>query len=264
MLAELGMADAQPVPGPIKFRFQARGGLKRLDRLIQVPLFVASESQIEMHLRIVRFEAQCFPKVSGRCSEISPIGVNECHGFGGTRVVGCGQQCLAILFHRRVIFAEELEKTCAQEVLPFLKIHLDIPLLITVPILRIALPRRKYYRREVLKSGFVHYGIDTMSSPELFIVSVLKALVEIAAMALLAQGLIGLLSGKAKQNNFVYRLFQVVTAPIYKAVRAITPKFVADRHIGLACFFILFWMWIALIYAKAYVCHAQNLACFAN
>jgi hypothetical protein len=103
-----------------------------------------------------------------------------------------------------------------------------------------------------------------MSSPELFIVSALKALVEIAAMALLAQGLIGLLSGKAKQENFVYRMFQVVTAPITKITRAITPGFIADQHIGLASFFILFWLWIALIFAKAYVCHAQNLACFPS
>ncbi|HZW25915.1 MAG TPA: hypothetical protein VFF26_10565 [Gallionella sp.] len=100
-----------------------------------------------------------------------------------------------------------------------------------------------------------------MFSPELFVVSVLKALVEISAMALLAQGLIGFLSGKAKQDNFVYRLFQVVTAPIYKIVRRITPKFVADQHIGLVSFFILFWLWVATIYAKGYVCSAQNLAC---
>lgn len=100
-----------------------------------------------------------------------------------------------------------------------------------------------------------------MSSPELFIVSVLKALVEIAAMALLAQGLIGLLSGKAKQGNFVYRLFHTVTAPIIKITRSATPGFITDRHIGLVSFFILFWLWIALIYAKAYVCQAQNLAC---
>jgi hypothetical protein len=103
-----------------------------------------------------------------------------------------------------------------------------------------------------------------MFSIEFFIVSTLKALVEIAAMALLAQGLIGLLSGKAKQGNFVYRLFQVVTAPIFKITRAITPRFIADQHIGLASFFSLFWLWIALIYAKGYVCHAQNLACVPN
>lgn len=116
----------------------------------------------------------------------------------------------------------------------------------------------------MLKSGLDHFIVYTMSSPELFIVSALKALVEIAAMALLAQGLIGFLSGKAKDNNFVYRLFQVVTAPIYKLVRWISPKFIADQHMGLACFFLLFWVWVGLIYAKSYVCHAQNLACFGN
>lgn len=100
-----------------------------------------------------------------------------------------------------------------------------------------------------------------MFSAEFFIVSALKALVEIAALSLLAQGIVGLLSGKAKQDNFVYRLLQVVTAPIYKTVRRITPAFVAQQHLGLVSFFVLFWVWIALVYAKGYVCHAQNLAC---
>ena len=128
-------------------------------------------------------------------------------------------------------------------------------------ILRIEHRGRKHIRREVIKSGPVQFNLKIMSSPELFIVSVLKALVEVAALALLAQGLIGVLSGKAKDNNFVYRLFQVVTGPIYKGVRKITPKFIAEQHIGLVSFFVLFWIWIALIYAKGYVCHAQNLAC---
>lgn len=100
-----------------------------------------------------------------------------------------------------------------------------------------------------------------MFSIELLVVSVLKALVEIAGMALLSQGLIGLLAGKARQDNFVYRLLRIVTAPILKIARAITPRFVADRHLGLAAFFLLFWLWVALIYAKGYVCHTQGLAC---
>ena len=62
-----------------------------------------------------------------------------------------------------------------------------------------------------------------MASPELFIVSVLKALVEVAALSLLAQGVVAVLSGKSRQQNFVYQLFQVVTAPIIKLVRVITP-----------------------------------------
>ena len=103
--------------------------------------------------------------------------------------------------------------------------------------------------------------VYTMFSTELFIVSTLKALVEIAGMALIGQGLIGLISGKAKQDNFVYRIFLVITSPIYKIARAISPRFIADAHIGLASFFILFWLWVALIFAKGYICQAQNLAC---
>lgn len=100
-----------------------------------------------------------------------------------------------------------------------------------------------------------------MFSIEFFIVSSLKALVEVAGMALLGQGLIGLISGKSKQDNFVYRIFVVVTSPIYKLARAISPKFIADAHLGLASFFILFWLWIGLVYAKGYICQIQNLAC---
>lgn len=110
----------------------------------------------------------------------------------------------------------------------------------------------------------IEYRLNVMFSPELFIVSVLKALTEISLLTLLAQGLVGLLSGKARQSNFVYRLLQVVTAPVFKLVRAISPKFIADQHLGLAVFFLLFWLWIGLIYAKVSVCQAQNLACFAQ
>ncbi|MBU0620946.1 MAG: hypothetical protein KJ795_03770 [Gammaproteobacteria bacterium] len=103
-----------------------------------------------------------------------------------------------------------------------------------------------------------------MQSPELFVVSVLKALVEVAALALLAQGLVGLLAGRAKEGNVVYRMLRVVTTPVCRVVRRVTPGFVADRHIGLVAFLTLFWLWLALVYAKAWVCNTQNLACFAG
>jgi len=113
----------------------------------------------------------------------------------------------------------------------------------------------------MIESTPIQPGVHVMSSPELFIVSVLKALVEVGLLSLLAQGLVGFLSGKAKDNNFVYRLLQVVTDPLCKGVRKITPKFIREQHLGLVSFLVLFWVWIALIYAKAYVCHVQNLAC---
>lgn len=100
-----------------------------------------------------------------------------------------------------------------------------------------------------------------MATTDFLIVTSLKALVEVAGMALIGQGLTGILAGKNKQDNFVYRIFLVVTSPIYKLARFISPRFIADSHMGLVSFFIVFWLWISLIYAKAYICHIQNLAC---
>jgi hypothetical protein len=104
-----------------------------------------------------------------------------------------------------------------------------------------------------------------MFSLVLFFVSTLKALVEIAGMSLLAQGFIVLFSGKARQDNFIYRLFQVITAPVIKIARAmITPEFITDAYLGLISFIILFWLWLALVFAKGYVCLTQNLACYLS
>lgn len=103
-----------------------------------------------------------------------------------------------------------------------------------------------------------------MFSVELFLVSTLKALVEIAAMALLAQGVVGLIAGDARQQNLIYRLFRVVTAPVIGLVRKLVPGFVADAHLGWLSFLLLLGLWIALVFAKGYVCHTGHLACVAG
>jgi hypothetical protein len=101
-----------------------------------------------------------------------------------------------------------------------------------------------------------------MSSPEFLIIKVLKLLAEIGLLSMLAQGIVGFLSGRAKENNFVYRLLQIVTGPIYQVTRKVIPKFIPEQYHGMVGFLVMFWIWVALIYAKAYVCHSQNLACF--
>lgn len=100
-----------------------------------------------------------------------------------------------------------------------------------------------------------------MTSMELLLLSIVRALVEVAGYALLGQGVLALLAGKRRQDNFVYRLLQVVTTPVVKAVRAITPRFVLDRHLPFVAFFLLFWLWIGLALAKRYVCAVNGLAC---
>ena len=101
------------------------------------------------------------------------------------------------------------------------------------------------------------------TSPALFGIVVLKALIEIAAFSLLAQAIVGALAGAARQTNVVHRLLRTVTQPVLHAVRKLTPARIADHYLGLVAFLLLCWCWLLLLYAKVYVCHAQNLACFA-
>ena len=89
-----------------------------------------------------------------------------------------------------------------------------------------------------------------MNPPELMVISIIRALVEVAGFTLLGQGILGLFAGKSRDSNAVYRLMQTVTRPVVKIVRFITPGFVLDRHIPFVTFFLLFWIWIALAIAK--------------
>ncbi|WIM04452.1 MAG: hypothetical protein OHM77_06965 [Candidatus Nitricoxidivorans perseverans] len=92
-----------------------------------------------------------------------------------------------------------------------------------------------------------------MSNPELLILSALRVLVEVALLSLLAQGAVGLLSGARRQANPIYRLFQVVTRPVIRIARFVTPRAVIDRHIPFVAFFLLFWLWIFLAWAKRFL-----------
>jgi hypothetical protein len=96
---------------------------------------------------------------------------------------------------------------------------------------------------------------------ELFIVSILRALVEVAGLSLLGQGAVALLSGKYRDQNIFYKLFQIVTRPVIKAARVVAPRVIIDAHVPFLAFFILFWLWIALAFAKRQLCGLHGLAC---
>jgi hypothetical protein len=100
-----------------------------------------------------------------------------------------------------------------------------------------------------------------MTSIELFIVSALRAVVEVALLALVGQGFVALLAGARRGSNPIYRLFQIVTAPVLRMVRVITPRLIVDKHLPLVGFFLLFWLWILLAYIKRVLCGIDGLAC---
>ncbi|HEY0847962.1 MAG TPA: hypothetical protein VGE12_21535 [Noviherbaspirillum sp.] len=102
-----------------------------------------------------------------------------------------------------------------------------------------------------------------MNSPELFLISVLRVLVEVAGYALLGQGVLAIFAGKYRDQNAIYRLMQTVASPAVKMVRLLAPRALIDRHIPILTFFVLFWLWIGLAVAKRYICVSQGLACVA-
>ena len=101
-----------------------------------------------------------------------------------------------------------------------------------------------------------------MPHPELLLIGILRAIVEVALLFLVGQGLLALLAGNRRHNNGVYRLFLLITRPVIKLVRIIAPPQVIDKHLPFVAFFLLFWLWIGLAYLKKAYCDANMLQCF--
>jgi hypothetical protein len=71
----------------------------------------------------------------------------------------------------------------------------------------------------------------------------LKGLIEVLLVVMIGQGLLYLFAGRRRQENLIYRAFATVTAPIMKAARFVTPRFIVDQHIGFVAFFLLVIAW---------------------
>ena len=84
----------------------------------------------------------------------------------------------------------------------------------------------------------------------LTLIIILKALAEIAGIALLGQGILYFLAGPNRENNIFYKILKVVTAPALKATRFIAPRFIPDRNIGFLTLFLIMVIWVILTIAK--------------
>ena len=82
------------------------------------------------------------------------------------------------------------------------------------------------------------------------IIVILKALIEIAGVAMLGQGILYVVAGSRRQENMVYGLFKTLTSPVMKMTRVITPRVVLDQHVGLVAFFLLMVLWIVVTVIK--------------
>lgn len=81
---------------------------------------------------------------------------------------------------------------------------------------------------------------------------IVKALIEVALLVMLGQGILFIFAGASRHQNLFYRIFATATQPIMKATRFVTPRFIVDQHIGPVAFFLLLVLWVAALALKVY------------
>jgi hypothetical protein len=82
------------------------------------------------------------------------------------------------------------------------------------------------------------------------IIVVLKALTEVAGVAMIGQGVLYAVAGAKRDQNPFYVIFKTVSSPVMKLTRWITPRIVLDRHLWLVAVFLLIVLWIGLTIMK--------------
>lgn len=86
------------------------------------------------------------------------------------------------------------------------------------------------------------------------LVVIVKALAEIALLAMAGRWLLGLLAGAKREQNFFYQILQILTKPFIRAARLVTPRLVIDQHIPLVAFLVLVFIWVFAVGTKIQMC----------
>ena len=83
---------------------------------------------------------------------------------------------------------------------------------------------------------------------ELLLVVIAKALAELAGLFLAGRGLLYILAGRRRAENIFYQVFSILTNPLLKAARFVTPRIVMDKHIPVVAVVLVFWIWLAIVF----------------
>ncbi len=84
-------------------------------------------------------------------------------------------------------------------------------------------------------------------------IGVLRALIEVAGAFLIGQGALHVLAGASRERNPVYRLFRLLTSPVFSLMRRAAPK-LPERNAGPAAFIVLLVVWVALAWIRLWLC----------
>jgi hypothetical protein len=97
-------------------------------------------------------------------------------------------------------------------------------------------------------------------STVLWLISITKLLVEIAALALVGQWILGALIGPKREHNGVYQLLQTVASPALRVAECLSPAWVLPQHRPLVAAALLLVAWVGLTLTKVVHCLNVGLA----
>lgn len=83
---------------------------------------------------------------------------------------------------------------------------------------------------------------------EVLLIVIAKAFAELAGLFLLGRGLLYLLAGHKRDTNLFYQVMCVITNPVIRFTRLITPKVVLDAHVPYVAFLLVVWIWVIVVF----------------
>ncbi|WP_434516036.1 hypothetical protein AB6Q56_05085 [Dechloromonas sp. ARDL1] len=86
----------------------------------------------------------------------------------------------------------------------------------------------------------------------LFLISAVRAIIEMLGLCLIGQGMLYILAGRGREGNRIYQLFDLITRAPRQLVAMIMPG-ISDRAMGVACFVILLLLWVGLAFLRKIV-----------
>jgi hypothetical protein len=97
---------------------------------------------------------------------------------------------------------------------------------------------------------------------EVLLIVIVKALAELAGLFLLGRGLLYLLAGHKRDTNLFYQVMCVITNPVIRLARLITPKMVIDAHVPYVAFLLVVWIWVIVVFwVVPEVCGSGTVDC---
>jgi hypothetical protein len=102
----------------------------------------------------------------------------------------------------------------------------------------------------------------TDPGPLVFLLRIVKLVLEIALLALAGRGLLFVLirgAGADPARNVFYKALEVVASPFVRLVRLVTPRFIADRYVSWATLGLLLAAYVATQFTIVNTCVSLNL-----